>query len=190
LADIRDDGIIKAKAALSFDPDRFALFSPGAGAGRSVRFASTSVIVDDAFAFTGTTHLWRRGLTFDSSIAAAVFDERLVDGRPQEIRTFRRRLLAGRLGLQETKIPDDPGELVGAIRDLDLTSSFRLAARPILPPARIVPTDDYPKDGDRAVWDPDGVRTATSFSLVNIITFFLQATAGPNAELNDPLPPS
>jgi hypothetical protein len=116
------------------------------------------------FAVTGTTHLWRRGLTFDSSLAAAVCDERLVEGRPQEIRGFRRQLLADRLGVPTSRLPDDPDELVRAIRQLDETApaddfgtrpSQRLSAIPIIAP------DPTPTETDIDTWDPDG-RAATS----------------------------
>ena len=50
------------------------------------------MIVDDAYTLTGTTHLWRLGPSFDSSLAVVVFDERLTGGRPQEICQFRHRL--------------------------------------------------------------------------------------------------
>ena len=141
--------------------DRIAVFSPGVGAGRALRLATTTVIVDDVFAVTGTTHLWRRGLTFDSSLAAAVFDERLVEGRPQEIRGFRRQLLADRLGVPTSRLPDDPDELVRAIRQLDETApaddfgtrpSQRRSAIPIIAP------DPTPTETDIDTWDPDGSR--------------------------------
>ena len=141
--------------------DRIAVFSPGVGAGRALRLATTTVVVDDVFVTTGTTHLWRRGLTFDSSLSAAVFDERLVDGRPLEVRRFRRQLLADRLGLVETRLPDDPDELVRAIRVLDETApsddlgtrpSQRRSAIPIVAP------DPAPTNIDIDTWNPDGSR--------------------------------
>src|SRR5213076_1506894 len=106
MQEIRDHCMMDAVEAMrAVATDRFALFSPGAGAGRPIRFTSTSVVVDDAFALTGTTHLSRRGLTWDSSVAASVFDERLVDGRPQDVRSFRIQLLADRLGIPTTRVP-------------------------------------------------------------------------------------
>ncbi|HEY8087062.1 MAG TPA: hypothetical protein VIF09_04435, partial [Polyangiaceae bacterium] len=133
--------------------DRFAFFSPGTGAGRALRLATTSVIVDDALAITGTTHLWRRGLTFDSSLAAAVFDERVVEGRPQEVRAFRIQLVADRLGIPASRVPADAGELVRAVRLFDDRGSVRLSATPITPPATAPTTDD------QATWNPDGSRS-------------------------------
>ena len=80
------DAITAARSALA---SRFVVFSPGVGAGRALRFASTSVVIDDAYALVGTTHLSRRGLSWDSSLAAAVFDENLTDGRPTDVLNFR-----------------------------------------------------------------------------------------------------
>jgi hypothetical protein len=47
---------------------RVALFSPNAGPGRSLYLSATTVIIDDVYALTGTTHLWRRGLSYDQSL--------------------------------------------------------------------------------------------------------------------------
>lgn len=154
LQTVRDAAATAAITALrEAAGDRFAMFSPGAGGGRAVRFASTSVIVDDVFALTGTTHLWRRGLTYDSSLAAAVFDERLTEGRPQEVRTFRLQLLADRLGLATARVPDDPAELTRAIRDFDQRGSVRLSTTALRTP------DAVPSMIDFDTWIPDGTRT-------------------------------
>src|SRR5690606_12904350 len=59
---------------------RVAVFSPSAGPGRSLKLATTTVVVDDAWIMTGTTHLWRRGLSYDSSYAVTLFDDRLEEG--------------------------------------------------------------------------------------------------------------
>lgn len=154
LQEVRDHCLLAAvKAMRAAAPDRFALFSPGAGADRAVRLASTSVVVDDVFALTGTTHLWRRGLSWDSSLAAAVFDERVVDGRPQDVRAFRIQLIADRLGIPASRVPDDPAELVRAVRELDARGSSRLSSASILPPA------DTPQNADIAAWNPDGSKS-------------------------------
>ncbi len=170
LQEVRDQTLLDAVGAMrAAHPNRFALFSPGAGAGRAVRFASTSVVVDDAFALTGTTHLWRRGLTFDSSLAAAIFDERVVDGRPQDPRGFRIQLMADRLGIPVTRLPEDPAELVQAIRALDARGSARLSAMPILPPATV------PASADIDTWNADGSRT--DLTLPGVTALFLAAVA-------------
>src|SRR5205814_3372223 len=62
LAAVRDQAFLDAKNRL--DQERVVVFSPSSGPGRSLRIASTTVIVDDAYVLTGTAHLWRRGLTF------------------------------------------------------------------------------------------------------------------------------
>ncbi|MDC0715775.1 hypothetical protein [Nannocystis bainbridge] len=153
LQEVRDHCLLTAVDAMrATRGDRFALFSPGAGADRAVRFTSTSVVIDDAFALTGTTHLWRRGLSWDSSLAAAVFDERVIDGRPQDVRAFRIQLLADRLGIPTSRVPDDPAELVRAIRELDARGSNRLSAIPIARPS------DTPQNADIDAWNADGSK--------------------------------
>jgi len=167
---VRDHCLMDAVDAIrAAAPDRFALFSPGAGEGRAIRFASTSVVIDDAFALTGTTHLWRRGLTWDSSLAAAVFDERLTDGRPEDVRSFRIQLLADRLGIATSRLPDDPAELVKAIRALDDRGSDRLSVTPILRPS------PAPANGDIDTWNPDGA--ASGLSLGSLAASFATAVA-------------
>jgi hypothetical protein len=157
LQGIRDECLMVALAALrAVATDRVAVFSPGADTGRAMRFASTSVVVDDAFALTGTTHLWRRGLSWDSSLAASVFDERLVDGRPQDVRAFRLQLVADRLGIPVARVPADASELVKAIRDLDARGAERLSASPITRPA------PKPANADIDIWNPDGSKTDIS----------------------------
>lgn len=172
LQEVRDHCLLDAVDAIrAAAPDRFALFSPGAGADRAVRFASTSVVIDDAFALTGTTHLWRRGLTWDSSLAAAVFDERVIDGRPQDVRAFRIQLLADRLGIPVNRVPDDPAELVRAIRELDARGSNRLSATPILRPT------ETPPNGDIDAWNADGSAAGLSLaSIAALLAAFLAFT--------------
>lgn len=133
--------------------DRVAAFSPGAGVRRPLRLASTTVVVDDAYALTGTTHLSRRGLSFDSSLAVAVFDERLADGRPAAVRDFRRTLIAARLSLRPTQIPDDPAELVEAIR---LLSSHGGAGRLVHERPAVAPAAGAAASADPDILNPDG----------------------------------
>jgi hypothetical protein len=167
---VRDHCLMDAVDAIrTAATDRFAVFSPGAGEGRSIRFASTSVVIDDSFALTGTTHLWRRGLTWDSSLAAAVFDERLTDGRSQDVRNFRIQLLADRLGIATTRVPEDPAELVKAIRALDDRGSDRLSTVQIVRPS---PT---PAGGDIDTWNADG--TLSGLSIGSLAASFEAAAA-------------
>jgi hypothetical protein len=148
------------------------VFSPGVGAGRALRLASSSVVVDDAYALTGSTHLSRRGLSWDSSLAAAVFDENLVDGRPVDVLNFRNQLLADRLGIPLAAVPIDPDELVRAILDFDARGSARLSSVQLVPPVLAPTAVDY------AVWLPDGSMTSAELSdLPGWTTLFASATA-------------
>lgn len=160
---IRDHLLLEAMDQLREGAqDRVALFSPGAGAGRDLRMATTTVIVDDVFAMTGTTHLSRRGLTFDSSLAATVFDERLEDGRPREIMLFRRSLIAGRLGVPASRLPDDPEELIRAVGELDEQEThYDFGIRPNTRRSVTVikRPDPSPTTIDIATWFPDGSRS-------------------------------
>lgn len=139
---------------------RIAVFSPSAGPGRTLRLAATTVIVDDVYALTGTTHLTRRGLSFDSSCAAAVFDEVLDAGRPAEVRQFRRRLVAERLGLPLSLVPNDPADLVAAVRRVVKRAGGRIAPF-VLSPAELPVTD-----ADQDAWNRDGARIPPSFNLM------------------------
>lgn len=151
----------EARAAIdalttAFGEARFAVFSPSAGPARTLTLATTTVIVDDAFLLTGTTHLWRRGLSYDGSYAATVFDDQMEAGRPAEILRFRRSLLADRLGLAERELPEDPKELVEALQALIARGGLgRLASdrlRPPLPEASTAGAAFTEFD----VWNPDG----------------------------------
>jgi hypothetical protein len=137
---------------------RVAVFSPSAGPGRSLKVATTAVIIDDSWAMVGTTHLWRRGLSFDSSYAVTVFDDRLEAGRPQEVLNFRRQLCADRLGVSLGQVPDDPTDLVDGVRALITRGGFgRLVAERIRPPAE-APTTALPASTftEADIWNPDG----------------------------------
>lgn len=179
---VRDALLLEALEALrSAAGDRMAVFAPASGPGRTLRLASTTVIVDDAYAITGTTHLWRRGLSFDSSLAVAVFDESLLGGRPAEIVRFRRRLIANRLGLAVNLLPADPAELVLALRRLTTQgSSFRLATDAILPP------EPAPSDIDKDLWNRDG-SPRPDFDPVG---WLLELTAAVRAQLAEEVTPA
>lgn len=153
----RDALLYDALDALADLPDRenrLAWFAPSAGANRHLRLCATTVIVDDAYALTGTTHMWRRGASFDSSVAAAAFDERLDGGRPAEVRSFRRQLLAHALSLSSPDlVPDDPAEIVLAVRALHQHGDGgRLSTAP---PAK--PEIDV---ADTDIWNPAALPSA------------------------------
>ncbi len=179
---VRDHGVRAALDALrAAAGDRLAVFNPTTGPGRDLHLDATSVVVDDAWALTGSTHLWRRGLSFDASLAVAVFDERLVAGRPADVVTFRRSLVAGRLGLPASLLPEDPAELVRAIRGLSQRGGgLRFS------PATIDAPDPVPGDLDVRVWNPDGSRT-DSFDAA---AWLVGLAAGVQAELAAEVPGS
>jgi hypothetical protein len=162
LGEYRDVALLDGLAAIreAAGVDRFVLFSPSAGPGRRLHIASTTVIVDDVYALTGTTHLWRRGLSFDSSLAIAVFDEMLQHGRPKDLRDFRRALLGGRLGLPPTGVPDHPDELIDAIRILAQHGSSRLSTETIMRPQTSF------SNADHDLWNPNGAVSAQTFNLL------------------------
>lgn len=187
---VRNDLIAQALASMQGGGTgrggRFISFQPSAGPGRSLRLASTTVIVDDAYVLTGTTHLWRRGLSFDASYAVAVFDDQLTLGRPAEITTFRRSLVAGRLGLPVTSVPDDPEELVSALRTLKERGGFgRLVTESILPPDPSLTTATDPAlFTEASIWNPDG----SGFSGFNPLTWLAGMMASVQAEELTPAP--
>jgi hypothetical protein len=153
---VRDALAHKAMAALDANaPGRVGVFHPAAGRDRSLRLATTAVFVDDAYGLVGTSHLWRRGLSFDGGLAAGIFDERLTNGRPQAVAGFRTTLLAARLGALVADVPTDPAELVAAVRDLGTHGGAgRTTTDPIPPP------DPNPTDDDIGLWDRDGSASA------------------------------
>jgi hypothetical protein len=147
--------------------DRVAVFSPGAGPYSHVRMASTVVVVDDVWALVGNTHLWRRGLSFDSSLAVAVFDEANLFGRGASVSAFRIQLAADRLGVANSQIPLVGHEFVGSLRRLaDGGGAGRLALGAI-PRA---PVADRPTETDMLLWNRDGSRSADTDLLLEWLT--------------------
>ena len=149
----------------SFSPlikNRLVAFSPFAGARRPLRIASTTVIVDDVVAITGGFSLSRRGLTFDSSLAVALFDERLLRERSQEVFQFRQRLLADRLGERVEDIPAD-GTAVAAMVSQALQAGLN---RNVSLPKE--PVGDDPGNGFAPAYDPDG-RPERGFSAAEYV---------------------
>src|SRR6185295_9257755 len=133
--------------------DRVVVFSPGAGPFSAPRFASTVVVVDDVWALVGSTHLWRRGLSFDSSLAVAVFDEVNTFSVGAAIRAFRVQLAADRLGLAAPQVPLAGREFFESLQRLVAGGgNGRLALGSI---AR-APAGDRPSDTDLKLWNRDG----------------------------------
>lgn len=152
--------------------DRVEMFPVNTGPARSLRLTSTTVVVDDAYALTGTSHLWRRGMTFDSSIAVSVFDEQLERGRPQQVRAFRRRLLAGRLGITVEQLPEDPSELLLAIRQLRKRGGGHRLATEKQETPELKPTED-----DHNAWNRDGSPEGGLSSWLNEYLTLVQSAA-------------
>jgi len=107
--------------------------------------------VDDAVLITGSAHLWRRGLTFDSSIAGALFDETVASGRPAAVGAARLQLMANALGLALAMVPPDAQEAVVAVRALNAAGGKSRVA-----PVAYRPADDPTSAADHAIWNPDG----------------------------------
>ncbi len=152
LQKVRDAQVLEALATLTSEQrSRVCLFTAVTGPGRSLLIDATTVVVDDAWAMTGGTHLWRRGLGYDGSLAVSVFDERLNDGRPAEIVALRRGLVAGRLGIPVSMLPEDPDDLLDAVARLAAAGGgLRLS------PSVLTPPDPVPTATDVSVWNPDG----------------------------------
>jgi hypothetical protein len=155
---IRKAGVSAAlKVLTDAAPGNVVLFTPTAGSGRPLHMASTTVIVDDAFLVTGPAHLWRRGLTFDSSLALALFDETVANGRPSAIRAARRQLLGDRLAIAPTLVPDDPRQLREVLARLNAAGGLMRVAPGVYPAQA-----DATSATDRDIWNPDGTPGGTS----------------------------
>jgi len=152
LEEIRKAGISGALNSLkSAGGDRVALFSPIAGPGRKGHLAATSIVVDDAILMTGTAHLWRRGLTYDSALSVGLFDETVANGRPAAVRAARMQFMADALGLPVAFLPEDPEDCLAAIAKLNQTGGGN-RVRPNAYPAKADTTSVV----DLALWNPDG----------------------------------
>ncbi len=97
---------------------------------------------------------------------------------------FRRAWLAGRLGLDETEVPDDPAHLVHSLQLLDRHGGgLRTADDPISsadPPDPATPAGQLDVD----VWNPDGSRGDT----FDPVHFLAGLSAAARAELEQDLP--
>ena len=160
------------KALQDAAPNQVVLFTPTAGPGRPLHMASTTVVVDDAWMLTGSTHLWRRGMSFDSSLAVVLFDENVVRGRPTAIRQARRQLMADRLGVDISLIGDDMAQLRDTVQRLNLSGGLQRVQPNVYPAAA-----DSTSSADLDVWNPDGRPGGSSGWLL-----FLGSLAGNAAD--------
>jgi len=165
--------------------DQFAVFSSIAGHRRETYMASTSVVIDDVLLLCGSTHLWRRGLSFDSSLAAGLFDEAVENGRSAVVRAARRRLMANALGLEdEDLVPEAPEDCLRAIQDLNAIGGLHRVK------ADILKHTPHASDDEMDIWNPDGFLPATDSEFWN--AYFAQLIANfPQADFannfRDPL---
>lgn len=174
--EIRKAGISAAlKALLTKAPERVVLFSPIAGPGRRTHMAATTVVVDDTLLLTGSTHLWRRGLTFDSAISVGLFDENVTFGRSTAVRAARLQLVANALGLPPNFLPEDPEDCLVAIRQMNQNGGLG-RVKPGAYPAK----DDPTSSADLSVWNPDGRPGVVT----DWLTFFAALTGGAATDFN------
>ncbi|MDQ3678135.1 MAG: hypothetical protein M3401_15285, partial [Actinomycetota bacterium] len=143
------------------DSKRVVAFHPNGFPGRHVALRSTVVVVDDVWALVGSSHIRRRGMTFDEGVDVSGFDRALdTAGTSRRIRTFRQALLAGLTGVRQpaTGAGDADWTRLGGTRscvDLvaDVVSQGGLG--------RLAPFWEGPSDSDVLaqsdhVADPDG----------------------------------
>jgi hypothetical protein len=98
----RRAAILGLPSASSPDASRVVAFHPLGFPGRRSRLESTVVIIDDVWALVGACTLRRRGLTLDGSTDLALTDMTLEEGICPSLQTFRRTLIADRLGIPAT----------------------------------------------------------------------------------------
>ncbi len=152
LEDLRKADMKVALALLqSAAGERVVLCSPVAGGRRTLNLASTTVIVDDVVFLGGSANLWRRGLTHDSALSSAMFDDTLVDGRPAQVALARRQLIEQLLGLRAGLLPAAPEDCVAALKALNAGDGFGRVA-----PAAYPASSDTTTAADHAIWNPDG----------------------------------
>jgi len=151
-------------------PSRVAAFHPAGFPGRAALIRSTSVIVDDAWCMVGTSHIRRRGMTFDGGVDVASFDRQVAAGYSAGIAAFRRALMAAKLGVP---VPGGPAQASALWTRLARPASAFDAVADLLAegglgriqPIWAGPTDSQviPQKGEVA--DPDGSGGADFLTL-------------------------
>lgn len=162
------------------DPERVAVFHPKGFPGRAAHIRSTSVVVDDCWSLVGTSHLRRRGMTFDGAADVVSIPYEMTGARATNLAMFRRDLMARKLGLEPSRAADrDTAEWA---RLWEMDAAFR-TIRDLLDqggagrvtPLWEGPQDDFILPATPDMADPDGTDGATLFS----------ALAGLFAEMGD-----
>lgn len=156
---------IAVEALRSVDPRRVAVFHPIGFPGRWANIRTTNIIVDDVWCLSGATHLRRRGISFDGSVALATLDHEIEAGYSKKIRHFRRALMAAKLGVSPT---DENGNVSAEwIRLQSPESAFDLIDDLLqqgglgkLAPLWAGPTDSTVIPAVADVVDPDGKQGA------------------------------
>ena len=159
-------------ALIGAAPDRVAAFHPIGFPGRRTAIRSTVVIVDDHWCSVGTSHLRRRGMTFDGGVDVVSFDREMVNGYSNQIARFRQSLMAARIGVS---VPTAPGNASALwVRLAQPDSAFDAIADLLqqgglgrLSPIWAGPTETAGAT-DRDLADPDGVDE-TGTALFNLL---------------------
>jgi hypothetical protein len=115
----RREVILGLPTASNPDPlrSRVLAFHPIGFPGRPSRLEATVVIVDDIWAMIGSSTFRRRGLTFDGGTDVVCSELQLDDGVSPAINSFRRKLMAERLGISLASFPQLPDGNETRLRD-------------------------------------------------------------------------
>lgn len=160
---------LAVEALQAVAPARVAVFHPLGFPGRWANIRTTNIIVDDVWSLSGATHLRRRGMTFDGSVALATLDHEIEAGYSRKIRHFRRALMAAKLGVSRV---DEQGNVsANWIRLQSPDSAFDLVDDLLkqgglgkLAPLWAGPTDSTVIPAVAEVVDPDGKQGALALA--------------------------
>jgi hypothetical protein len=163
------------------DRQRVAAFHPIGFPGRAALIRSTVVIVDDVFALVGTSHVRRRGMTFDGGCDVASIDRALnAQGRSAAIARFRQELMAAKLGIAVPNGPANSSALWTRLGEPDsafdvLADLLAAGGQGRCSPVFAGPTDNRVIPQTDQVSDPDGVDSDGSGLLSLFKTLLIEA---------------
>lgn len=151
------------------DPERVAVFHPRGFPGRPAQLRTTSVVVDDCWGLVGTSHLRRRGMTFDGAADVVSIPYDMTGARAANLAGFRREIMARKLGLEPTRAADRSTPEWARLWEMDAAFT---TIRDLLDQGgagRLTPLWEGPQDGavlpaTSEMADPDGSDGATLFS--------------------------